>query len=125
MARVFGPEELPRLDSTRDGRDRLMLLMGGVPVAAQALQVDRVAYRPGDSAAKHYHRGCDHLFYVLEGEGRAHVEDETRSVSAGDTVLVREEETHWFENAGDGRFSMLEFWAPPPPDETVWVTADQ
>lgn len=124
MARVFAPDELPRLASTRDGRDRLLLLVDEVPVGAQALRADRVVYQPGDTAANHYHRGCDHLFYVVEGEGRAHVEDETRPVAAGDTVLVREEETHWFENAGDGPFTIVEFWAPPP-DETVWVTADK
>jgi quercetin dioxygenase-like cupin family protein len=123
MARLIPKEELPAWTSTRDGRDRLDLITDDVPVDAKALRADRVIYHPGDSAARHYHVGCDHAFYVLEGSGVMHVDGETHRLEAGDIALVRTGEVHWFENDTDSDFSFVEYWAPPPED-TVWVTDD-
>ena len=123
MARVFAREELPRWDSTRDTRDRLDLVTENVPVGATRLRADRIVYHPGDSAAAHYHVGCDHVFVVLAGSGRFHADGETHRLGAGDIATVAEREVHWFENDTGEDFSFVEFWAPPPA-ETVWVRAD-
>lgn len=69
MARLFTFEQLPHLHSTRDTRDRLDLVTDNVPVNAQAIRADRIIYHPGDTAAKHYHTDCHHLFFVLYGNG--------------------------------------------------------
>ena len=118
--RVLAAEELPRFESTRDTRSRLDLVSDEVPVGAAALKADRIVYHPGDSAARHYHLGCDHFFVVLAGEGLGHVGEEARRLRAGDTAVVRERELHWFENDTEADFVFVEFWAPPPA-ETVWV----
>ena len=123
MARVFTKDELPRWDSTRDGRDRLDLVTDEVPVGSRVLRADRVRYRPADTAARHYHVGCEHAFFVLEGSGRLHTDDATRELEPGDVAVVGEGEVHWFENHSDADFSFVELWAPPPED-TVWLTAD-
>lgn len=123
MARVLPREALPRWRSTRDGRDRLDLVTDAVGLGAAALRADRVTYHPGDTAARHYHVGCEHAFYVLEGAALMHVGDETHRVQAGTVAAVREGEVHWFENDTDADFSFVELWAPPPAD-TVWVTGD-
>ena len=123
MARVFAAADLPRWQSTRDGRDRLDLVTDDVPVGARALRADRVVYHPGDTSARHFHTGCDHAFYVLGGSGVLHVDEETRRLGPGSVAVVREREVHWFENDGDADFSFVELWAPPP-TETVWVDDD-
>lgn len=123
MARVFSKDELPHWDSTRDTRDRLDLVTENVPVGATRLRADRIVYHPGDSAAAHYHVGCDHVFVVLAGSGLFHAGDETHRLGPGDMATVAEREVHWFENDGGENFSFVEFWAPPPA-ETVWVRAD-
>jgi mannose-6-phosphate isomerase-like protein (cupin superfamily) len=120
MARLVPRDELPHLTSTRDTRDRVDLVTDAVDLGATALRADRIVYHPGDDGAKHFHLGCDHAFHVLAGSGVAHVDDETHRVEAGDTIVVREGETHWFENDGDMDFAFVEIWAPPP-RETVWV----
>lgn len=123
MARVFAVDELPHWSSTRDGRDRLDLLTDDVLVEARLLRADRIVYHPGDSAARHYHVGCDHVFVVLEGSGVLHVEGESHRLATGDSAVVRSAEVHWFVNDTEDNFSFVEFWAPPP-EQTIWITGD-
>jgi len=123
MARVLAREQLPQWSSTRDGRDRLDLLTDDVPVGARALRADRIVYHPGDTAARHYHVGCDHAFFGLEGSGLLHIGDEVHRLEPGGVIHVRAGEEHWAENDGDANFSFVELWAPPPED-TVWTEDD-
>ena len=123
MARVLAREELPHWRSTRDGRDRLDLVTDEMGLGARALRADRIVYQPGDTAARHYHLGCDHAFYVLDGSGVLHVGDEAHRLEPGSVAVVRADEVHWFENDTDSEFSFVELWAPPPED-TVWITDD-
>ena len=124
MARVLACEELPHWRSTRDGRDRLDLVTEEMGLGARALRADRIVYQPGDTAARHYHLGCDHAFYVLEGSGLLHVGDEAHRLEHGTVAHVRAGEVHWMENDTDSDFSFVELWAPPPQD-TVWVSPDR
>lgn len=123
MAKVFSKAQLPRLRSTRDTRDRLDLITEDVPVDARHLRADRIIYHPGDTAAKHYHRGSHQLFYVLEGEGVLRLNGTSHRLAAGMAVVIEPGEVHWFENDTSSNFSFVEFWAPPP-EETVWVVED-
>jgi mannose-6-phosphate isomerase-like protein (cupin superfamily) len=123
MAKVFSKNELPHLHSTRDTRDRLDLLTDNVPVGAKYLRADRIIYHPGDTAAKHYHTDCHHLFVILEGEGLIHVDSGHHRLKAGMVAVVGPNEIHWFENDTSRNFAFVEFWAPPP-QETIWVTDD-
>jgi quercetin dioxygenase-like cupin family protein len=123
MAKLFPASQLPHLHSTRDTRDRLDLITDRVPVGAQFVRADRIVYHPGDTAAKHYHTDCHHLFYVLYGAGILHVDDGGHRLSAGMVAVVAPNEVHWFENDTDENFSFVEFWGPPP-KETIWITDD-
>ena len=123
MAKSFPVNELPHLHSTRDTRDRLDLVTDRVPVDAQFIRADRIIYHPGDTAARHYHTDCHHLFYVLYGNGILHVDEGSHRLSPGTVAVVRPSEVHWFENDTPENFAFVEFWGPPP-KETVWVKAD-
>lgn len=124
MAKLFPKDKLPHLHSTRDTRDRLDLITDSVPVGATKIRSDRIIYHPGDTAARHYHTDCHHLFYILDGEGLIHVDEGSHRLKPGMVAVVGPNEVHWFENDSDANFSFVEFWAPPPA-ETVWVTDDQ
>jgi mannose-6-phosphate isomerase-like protein (cupin superfamily) len=122
MARVFARAELPHWHSTRDTRDRLDLVTENVPVAATRLRADRIVYHPGDTAAAHYHVGCEQVFVVLEGSAVMHAGGRDFRLGPGMAAAVAEREVHWFENDTDANFVFVEFWAPLP-TETVWVDA--
>ena len=123
MAKVFSKAELPHFQSTRDTRDRLDLITENVPVEAPGLRADRIIYHPGDSAAKHYHLGCHHVFVILEGEGLYCSPEGKQQLKPGMTVVVGPEEIHWFENNSSDNLKFVEFWAPRP-TKTVWVVED-
>ncbi len=121
MARLYTPADLPQLHSTRDTRGRMDLVTENVPgLQAQAVRADRIVYHPGDTAARHYHTDCHHLFYVLYGRGLLHVDLGSHRLSPGTVAVVEPNEVHWFENDTDENFAFVEFWGPPP-KETVWV----
>ena len=123
MARLFTRNELPHLASTRDTRDRLDLIKGEFPIANPRLNADRIIYHPGDTAAKHYHIGSQHIFVILEGEGLLLTPDGPERLKVGNVAVVVPEEVHWFENDSQANFTFVEFWAPPPV-ETIWITDD-
>ena len=123
MAKIFSKAQLPHLHSTRDTRDRLDLITDNVPVNAHFVRADRIIYHPGDTAARHYHTDCHHLFYVLYGHGMLHVDEASYHLSPGSVAVVAPSEVHWFENDSQENFAFVEFWGPPP-KETVWVKAD-
>jgi mannose-6-phosphate isomerase-like protein (cupin superfamily) len=122
MAKVVSFSDLPRLHSTRDSRDRIDLVTEDL-FGTTALKADRITYHPGDTAAAHYHRDCKHFFFVMEGRGVLHTDDEAIDLGPGDVVLVNENEVHWFENPTEAEFSFIELWVPAPSD-TVWIKPD-
>lgn len=123
MARLFTKDQLPHFTSTRDTRDRLDLITDNVPVGATRLRADRIIYHPGDTAAKHYHIGCHHMFVILEGEGLMCTPAGSHRLKPGMAAIVGPEEIHWFENDTAANFKFVEFWAPPPV-KTIWIVDD-
>jgi mannose-6-phosphate isomerase-like protein (cupin superfamily) len=123
MAKLIPFDQLPHLHSTRDTRDRLDLVTDNVQLGAQFIRADRIIYHPGDTAARHYHTDCHHLFYVLYGNGILHVDDGDYRLHPGMVAVVAPSEVHWFENDTQENFAFVELWGPPP-KETVWVTDD-
>jgi mannose-6-phosphate isomerase-like protein (cupin superfamily) len=56
---------------------------------------------------QHKHTGVEELFYVISGQGSAHVNDETAPMSAGDAVPVHLNDAHSFVNDGTGGLEFL------------------
>ncbi|MPZ71052.1 MAG: cupin domain-containing protein [Actinobacteria bacterium] len=124
MAHVQKNSRLPKLHSTRDTRDRIDLVTTET-FGTTDLKADRITYHPGDTAAAHRHPDCKHFFFVLDGKGVLHAEDEEIDLASGDVVMLDEDEVHWFENRSDTDFEFIELWVPAPPTPTVWVSDDQ
>ena len=123
MAKLLKKEDLPKFDSTRDGRDRLDLITENVPVGATKIRADRIIYHPGDTCAKHYHVGCHHVFVMLEGEVHVCTPKGSQTFKPGQVAVIEPDEIHWFENHSDANAAFVEFWAPPPV-ETIWIIED-
>jgi len=122
LSRVIRFADLPRLTSTRDTRDRVDLVNEAL-FGTDSVKADRITYHSGDTAAAHYHRDCEHFFFVLEGRGVLHAGGSYEDLGPGDVALVERDEVHWFENPGEEDFSFIELWVPAPSD-TVWVDPD-
>lgn len=118
--RAFSPQELPHAESTRDNRQRTDLVNEAF-IGTERTKGDVVVYAPGDTAAPHYHADADHVFYVLQGQGIAYVDEVVQTVQRGDVIVIHEGEVHRFANPHAEEFSFLELWLPAPRTESVWV----
>lgn len=62
--------------------------------------VDHAVVPAGASIGKHMHAGVEEFFYVMKGDGMAHVGKESAQVRKGDAVPVLLNDEHSFENTG-------------------------
>lgn len=114
--------DLPRFDSTRDGRERIDLVTEEL-FGFTDLRADFIRYRPHDTAAAHYHVGARDIWFASEGRGIFHVNNDSYEVETGGVATAGDGDVHWFENPNEEPFAFYELWVPAP-TETVWVTDD-
>jgi mannose-6-phosphate isomerase-like protein (cupin superfamily) len=60
--------------------------------------VDHLLLPAGASEGRHRHPGLEEIYYVLNGEGEALVDNETAAIHKGDAVPVRLNQVHSFRN---------------------------
>jgi quercetin dioxygenase-like cupin family protein len=73
-----------------------------------------VRYEPGKEVTRHSHEHTEQLMYILDGEVTMTVEDETRTLRAGDTVVVNRGLEHELHSTTGVTF--MEALAPVPLD---------
>jgi len=62
----------------------------------------RFTIQPGGRIPKHRHEDIEHEQVVLEGEMVIGLDDDERTVRAGDTIFIPAGVSHWYENrSGD------------------------
>jgi len=83
-------------------------------VDTPSLFCDVYGLEPGQSQAGHRHAVGDKLYYVLSGTARIRVDDEERTVTAGDLVCAPAGTEHAVHNTGTERLALLVVMAPKP-----------
>ncbi len=63
---------------------------------------------------QHYHP-FEEIYYIVEGEAIAHLEDESIPVGVGDVVFAGVNSLHGFSNQTDNRVRWIEAQSPAPP----------
>ncbi len=125
-------DDLPRMFSLKPGRVRTLIVSPEL-AATRALLCGRMDYLPGASSPYHYHVGCEHFFYVVEGRGKVRFEDREVPLEEGTLVFITEGEKHQLLNPFDRPLKMLEFQIPNrfsteilegSPDDLRWKQAD-
>ena len=82
----------------------------------------RVVYAPGTSVRRHSHEATEQVMWIVEGTMTMTVEDETRELAAGDTVVVNRGVEHELHSP-DG-VTFIEALAPVPLDHVPDVERD-
>jgi len=65
--------------------------------ATEAADIDAVSFPPGVRTPPRYHRTLDEAFFVVSGEGRIRLGEETIELRAGCCVVARRGTVHSFE----------------------------
>ena len=69
--------------------------------------MDHLLLPPGASEGRNRHPGIEEIYYVLNGDGEARVNDETVPVHKGDAVPVLLNDVHAFRNSGSGDLEFM------------------
>lgn len=75
---------------------------------------DLYCLRPGQSQKVHSHAANDKIYYILRGEAKVTVGDESRALVAGEIVLAPAGEPHGVLNDSGSDAVCLVFMAPRP-----------
>lgn len=73
---------------------------------------------------QHYHP-FEEIYYIVEGEAVAHLEDESVPVGVGDVVFAGVNSLHGFSNHTDSRVRWIEAQAPAPPSAGAFFFPNQ
>ncbi len=69
--------------------------------------LDHLLLPAGASVGKKRHEGVEEFYYVINGEGIAHVNQESAPIRKGDAVPIMFTDVHSFENTGQGDLEMM------------------
>lgn len=78
-----------------------------------------VRLNPGKGHETHTHPDSDEMLYVIRGEGRQEIADETREISAGDMLHVPQGVPHGTVNTSWEPLLLLAVYAPPGPEDQL------
>lgn len=101
---------------------RWKTLVGGIEggqLAAEDVQFGLWELAPGAIYHGHHHPAPE-IYYILEGQARWQVGDQTRVVTSGTTIHTRPGEVHRMENLTDTPVRAIWFWWAPGGDTEVF-----
>ena len=57
--------------------------------------------KPHQASLPHRLKTSSEVYYIIQGKGRVHIDDETSDVVAGDTIYIPPNARQYIENTGD------------------------
>ncbi len=110
MAYIFQEDKLPKLVSVVPGRERTFF------VNKELTKIDDMLagimhYVKGASSPYHFHKNCEHFYFIMEGHGTVDSEEGSRDVGPGDMIFIPAEEKHRLRASQTPLF-YFEFQAP-------------
>lgn len=68
---------------------------------------------PGKASLPHKLNKSVEVYYILEGEGKMHIDNESAPVKPGDAIYIPPGSSQWIENLGDDPLKFLCVVTPP------------
>ncbi len=97
--------------TTKDGSEiRELLAHRNSCIRNQTLAEARLA--PGLRTAAHYHARTEEIYYIIEGQGRMEIDEESREVEPGDAIAIPPGARHQIANPGPAMLKFLCCCAP-------------
>jgi len=80
---------------------------------AKSLSLAQATVSPGSQTYPHLHTQSEEIYYLLQGKGRMHLEEESREVGQHDVILIPPRARHYIENIGQEDLVFLCLCSPP------------
>lgn len=89
-------------------------------------QIVAMSIPVGGDIGEEVHPDTDQIIFIVDGEGEAILNGETRRIEEHDIVFVPAGTTHNFKNVDDEELKIFTVYAPPEhPDGTVHKTKEE
>ncbi len=130
MAYIFHQDELPKLVSKVPGRTGIFFVSKELS-DVDAMLAGIMRYADGASSPYHYHKNCEHFYFIIDGEATVETPDGVTEVEPGDMVFIPAEERHrlrsrtplfYFEFQAPNRFETTILDGTP--DDLLWEKVD-
>ncbi len=82
------------------GWGRLEWMVSGKLGNSTTMTVGRCYIEPGKENPRHYHPNCDEVLHVLQGTIEHSLDDQTVTMTAGDTISIPQGSLHNARNVG-------------------------
>ncbi|AIF68923.1 carbohydrate-binding protein [Palaeococcus pacificus DY20341] len=80
-----------------------------------------VEIKPKQTVARHYHKEQYELFYIISGEAKLGIGEETYETKPGDIYLVKPGTIHWVANESNEPFRLFVVKLNYSGDDSVWL----
>lgn len=96
---------------TKDGSEiRELLAARNSSIRNQSLAEARL--KPGMATTPHYHPKTEEIYYILRGEGRMQIDQQSRHVGPGDAIAIPPDSAHQISATGSEELVFLCCCAP-------------
>jgi mannose-6-phosphate isomerase-like protein (cupin superfamily) len=97
-------------------------LIGNSAGGTATYSLAEIVIPPGKASLKHYHPVAEESYYILSGTGRMEMDDDTVTLTAGDSVAILPEQVHQIFNAGETDLVLLALCVPAwTPDNSIYL----
>lgn len=93
MAYIFHQDELPSLMSVVPGRKRVFFVSKEL-TDTDAMLAGIMYYKEGAASPYHFHKNCEHFYFIFDGAATVETEDGARELNPGELVFIPAEEKH-------------------------------
>ena len=88
-------------------------------------QIVAMSIPVGGDIGQEVHPATDQMIFIVEGDGEAILNNETKHIEEHDVVFVPAGTTHNFKNTGDKELKLFTVYAPPEhPEGTIHKTKE-
>lgn len=93
MAYIFHQDDLPSLISVVPGRKRVFFASNDLS-NTDAMLAGIMYYRKDAASPYHFHKNCEHFYFIFDGAATVETEEGVRDLNPGDLVFIPAEEKH-------------------------------
>ena len=93
------------------GRHTRVMVGPQAPLEAEKFVMGHVTIYPGGSVPLHSHQQ-EEVYYIVAGEGKITVDDESRNVQTGDCIYLKPQSNHMLRNTSTDNMVMMFCYAP-------------
>ena len=93
MAYLFKEDELPALIDAKKARERIFFVNKDLAKIDDML-AGVMHYKQGAASPLHFHKNCEHFYFIIRGKATVESDEGVRPVGPGDMIFIPAEEKH-------------------------------